>query len=362
MPRRAVYDPWLLITAVVLALAGLFMVGSASCYVAMDMGQDPSSYWWKHLLHLLIGCCGMIAMLSFRYQRLADRRLILLLLAGGLLALILVLAMPAAGGARRWFPGPLNVQPSEFAKLIAVLFMAHVLARQEERVNDFWTVPAPCMGIVGGMAFLILIEPDLGSAIMLVLVACVMIFTAGLNARYVGLISGLGIAGLIASVVAEPYRWERIKSFFCPSLDAQGASFQLKQSLIALGSGGFAGEGLGHGYQKAFYLPAAHTDFIFSVIGEELGLLGTAGLLLAFLLIYWRGMRAAYRAPDRFGFYLALGLTNLMVLQALINMSVCLGLLPTKGLPLPFISYGGSSLLASMLATGLLLNVSQHSN
>lgn len=362
MPRRTVYDPWLLITAAALALAGLFMVGSASCYLAMDMGQDPSSYWWKHLLHLLIGCCALVAMLPFRYQRLADRRLVLALVVGCLLALVLVLAMPAAGGARRWFPGPLNVQPSEFAKLIAVLFMAYMLARKEERVNEFWTVPAPCMGIVGVMAFLILIEPDLGSAAILVLVACVMIFTAGLNLKYVGLVAGVGIAGLIGSVIAEPYRWTRIQAFFNPALDAQGASFQLKQSLIALGNGGLTGAGLGHGYQKAFYLPAAHTDFIFSVIGEELGLLGTASLLLAFLVIFWRGMRAAHRAPDRFGFYLALGLTSLLVLQALTNMCVCLGLLPTKGLPLPFISYGGSSLLASMVATGLLLNVSQHSN
>jgi cell division protein FtsW len=141
-----------------------------------------------------------------------------------------------------------------------------------------------------------------------------------------------------------------------------GASFQLNQSLIAVGSGGLTGAGLGQGHQKAFYIPAAHTDFIFSVIGEELGLIGTATLLLAFLLIFWRGLRAATRAPDRFGFYLALGISNLLVLQALVNMGVCLGLLPTKGLPLPFISYGGSSLMASMAATGLLLNVSQHSN
>jgi cell division protein FtsW len=212
------------------------------------------------------------------------------------------------------------------------------------------------------MAFLILIEPDLGSAVMLVVVASVMIFAAGLSWRYVGLVGGIGSVGLILAVIIEPYRLKRVMAFINPSLDAYGASFQLNQSLIAVGSGGLTGAGLGESYQKAFYLPAAHTDFIFSVIGEELGMVGTFGLLLAFLLIFWRGMRAAQRAPDRFGFYLALGMTNLLVLQALINMSVCLGLLPTKGLPLPFISYGGSSLLASLVATGLLLNVSRHSN
>ena len=363
MPRRTVYDPWLLFTAALLALAGLFMVGSASSYHAMGLGQDPSSYFWKHLLHLLLGCAALVGTLSFRYQRLADRRVVLVLVAVCMLALILVLAMPEAGGARRWFPlGPLKFQPSEFAKLIVVLLMAFMLARKEERVNEFWTVPAPCFGVVGLMAFLILIEPDLGSAAMLILVASVMIFTAGLSWKYAALFAGTGTLGLIASVIAEPYRLKRIVSFFDPASDAFGASFQLNQSLIALGNGGLTGAGLGHGYQKAFYLPAAHTDFIFSVIGEELGLLGTGALLIAFLIIFWRGMRAALRAPDRFGFYLALGITNLLVLQALINMSVCVGLLPTKGLPLPFISYGGSSLLASMVATGLLLNVSQHSN
>ena len=363
MPKRMAYDRWLFFTTALLSVGGLFMVGSASNYVALDFWESPSAYLFKHLAHLGLGFMVLIGALTIRYQRLAHRGLIFALLALCFAGLLLVLAMPAANGAHRWIPvGFLKLQPSELCKLAVVIFMASILARKEERVNEFWTVPAPCMGIIGVMAFLILVEPDLGSAAILVLVACVMIFTAGLNVKYVGLVTGVGIAGLVGSVIAEPYRWTRIQAFFNPALDAQGASFQLKQSLIALGNGGLTGAGLGHGYQKAFYLPAAHTDFIFSVIGEELGLLGTGGLLLAFLVIFWRGMRTAHRAPDRFGFYLALGLTSLLVLQALTNMCVCLGLLPTKGLPLPFISYGGSSLLASMVATGLLLNVSQHSN
>jgi cell division protein FtsW len=357
------YDPGLFITAAVLALGGLFMVGSASSYIAMQLGQNPSTYLWKHLLHLLLGLLAMIAILSFRYQRLEDSRVIGILLLGCIASLILVLAMPEANGARRWFPlGPLKLQPSEFAKLIAVLFTAYMLARKDKRVNEFWVVPAPCFGVVMALAILVLIEPDLGSAVMLVTATSVMIFVAGLSWKYVITAGGAGIVGFALSVIAEPYRWVRIKSFMDPSLDATGAGFQLNQSLIALGNGGLTGAGLGHGQQKAFYLPAAHTDFIFSVIGEELGLVGTFLLLLAFLLVFWRGMRAASRAPDRFGFYLALGITNLLVLQALINICVCVGLLPTKGLPLPFISYGGSSLLVSMMALGLLLNVSQHSN
>jgi cell division protein FtsW len=363
MPKRMAYDPWLFITAACLALGGLFMVGSASSYIAMELGQNPSTYLWKHLLHLALGVLALIAVLSFRYQRLEDSRIIMILLVGCIAMLILVLAMPEANGARRWFPvGPLKLQPSEFAKLIAVLFTAYVLARKDKKVNEFWAVPAPCFGVVMALAILVLIEPDLGSAVMLVTVTCVMIFVAGLSWKFIALASGAGIVGFIISIFMEPYRWTRIKSFMDPSLDVTGAGFQLNQSLIALGNGGLTGAGLGHGQQKAFYLPAAHTDFIFSVIGEELGLVGTCLLLVAFLLVFWRGMRAASRAPDRFGFYLALGITNLLVLQALINICVCVGLLPTKGLPLPFISYGGSSLLVSMAALGLLLNVSQHSN
>lgn len=363
MPRGMVYDRWLFFTAAMLVVGGLFMVGSASNYVAMDYGRGPSMFYIKHLLNMLLGFGALVAMLSFPYQKLADRRLVLTLLAISVVTLVLVLAMPAIGGARRWFPlGPLRLQPSEFAKLFCVLFMAYMLSRKEDQINDFWRVPLPCLGVVGTLALLVVVEPDLGSAVMLVAVVCVMIFVAGLSFKAIGAVGLIGAVGFVIAVFAESYRVQRIKAFLDPTWDALGVNFQLNQSLIAIGSGGLHGVGLGQGQQKAYFLPAVHTDFIYSVIGEELGLIGTGLLLCAFLVIFWRGTRAAVRAPDRFGFYLALGITNLLVLQGLINMGVCLGLLPTKGLPLPFISYGGSSLVASMAATGLLLNVSQHSN
>jgi cell division protein FtsW len=357
------YDPWLFFTASLLAVGGLLMVGSASNYVALEYATDPSAFLWKHLVHLLLGFGALLAAQSFRYQQLADRRLVTMLLAGCVVSLLVVLAMPAVGGAHRWIPiGPLNLQPSELAKLVTVIFMAYMLSRKEARVNDIWSVPIPCLIVVGTLGFLVFIEPDLGSAVMLVSTACLMIFVAGLSWKAIVALGGLGGVAFVFGVLAKDYRLARVKSFLDPSADALGTSFQLNQSLIAVGSGGLTGTGLGQGQQKAFFLPAVHTDFIFSVIGEELGLLGTLAVLVAFLMIFWRGMRAALRAPDAFGFYLALGLTSLLVLQALINMGVCLGLLPTKGLPLPFISYGGSSLLASMAGIGLLLNVSQHSN
>ncbi|HKQ59743.1 MAG TPA: putative lipid II flippase FtsW [Candidatus Polarisedimenticolaceae bacterium] len=361
MARRVAFDGWLFVTASLLAIGGLIMVGSASNYVALQHGS-PSAFYWRHSLHLLLGFAALGVMLSVDYRRIADRRVISGLVIGCFAALVLVLAMPSAGGAHRWFPlGPVKLQPSEFAKLVAVLFMAWMLSRKEEQIDDVWSVHGPCLAVIGTMATLVVIEPDLGSAVMLVLVAGVMIFVAGLRWKYVLVVLGLCALGLVASLLAQPYRLERIRAFLDPSADALGSSFQLSQSLIAVGSGGLAGVGLGQGQQKAYYIPAAHTDFIFSVIGEELGLIGTVLLLGAFLTLFWRGMRTARRAPDRFGFYVALGLTSMLVLQALLNMGVCVGLLPTKGLPLPFISYGGSSLLASMIATGLLLNVSQHS-
>jgi len=331
VPRRMAHDHWLFFTATFLALAGLFMVGSASTHVALDSTQDPSAYLWKHLINLALGFVGLIAAMSFDYRRLADGRLILFMLGLCGALLILVLAMPAAGGAHRWLHlGMMRFQPSELAKLAAVLFMAYILAKKDGQVNDPWAVPIPGSVVIGSLAFLIFIEPDLGSAVMLVTIACVMVFAAGINWRYVSLGGGLLAGALMLAVIIEPYRLKRIFAFLNPTGDIQGLNFQLQQSFIALGNGGLIGT--------------------------------TTALLLAFLAIFWRGMRAAVRAPDRFGFFLALGITHLIVLQALINMCVCLGLLPTKGLPLPLISYGGSSLLISMVAVGLLLNVSQHSN
>jgi cell division protein FtsW len=363
VPKRLVHDHWLFFTATMLALAGLFMVGSASTHVALDSTQNPSTYLLRHLLHLALGFAGLIAAMKFDYRRLADGRLLLCLLAACGVLLILVLAMPASGGAHRWLHlGVLRFQPSELAKLVAVVFMAYILTKKDGLVNDPWAVPVPGAVVIGTLAFLIVIEPDLGSAVMLVAVCCVMVFAAGINWRYVGLGGGVLAGFFTLAVILEPYRLRRFFAFLNPTADVQGLNFQLQQSFIALGNGGLIGTGFGLGQQKAHYLPASHTDFIFSVIGEEFGLIGTVVMLLAFLVIFWRGIRTAMRVQDRFGFFLALGITHLIVLQALVNMCVCLGLLPTKGLPLPLISYGGSSLLISMTAMGLLLNVSQHSN
>ncbi|MCP3981629.1 MAG: putative lipid II flippase FtsW [bacterium] len=363
MPRTMAYDRWLFLTASLLAVGGLLIVGSASNYQSLEFDQGASALYLKHLGHLALGFVGLMAALTIPYRALADRRLVLLLLAIFLVLLIFVLAMPPIAGARRWIPiGPLNFQPSEFAKLVTVVFMASLLSRKEEQVNEPWVVPLPCLVVIATLSFLVIIEPDLGSAVILATVAGVMVFVAGLRWRYVAITAGMAGVAFVGAIISEGYRVRRVLTFFNPDADVFGSGWQLKQSLIAIGNGGLTGEGLGGGQAKALFLPAVHTDFIFSLIGEEFGLIGTMTLLLAFMLVFWRGLRAAVRAPDRFGFYLALGLTLMLVLQALVNMCVCLGLLPTKGLPLPLISYGGSSLLVSMMAMGLLINVSQHSN
>ncbi len=364
MAKRLVYDRWLFFTAGLLVVCGLFMVGSASHYFAMSHGRSPHVFLTRQAIYALAGMFALVAALKTDFRVLARRWVVLSLIAVSVGLLLVVLSMPPIGGARRWIlVGPLTFQPSELVKLAVIVFMAYMLSSKSDQVNEPWAVPLPCLAVVGTLVFLTAIEPDLGSAVMIAALPLLMLFVAGLRWRYVAAAGGLGALGVTAAVIAEPWRIERIRTVvFGPGQDALGSGFQLTQSLIAVGSGGITGVGPGQGQQKALFLPAAHTDFIFSVVGEELGLVGTGVLLLAFLILFWRGMRAALRAPDRFGFFLALGLTNLLVVQALINMGVCLGLLPTKGIPLPFISYGGSSLLMTMVATGLLLNVSQYAD
>lgn len=361
MPRRLVVDHVLLLTAGLLVVAGLFVVGSASPYEAMRYGRGPSHYMFRHAAFAAIGLAAMLGTMRLPYRFFDETRTVLAIVSISGLALLAVFGMAPSQGAHRWIPlGPVNVQPSEFAKIAGIVFTAWILARREERVNELRAVLLPIGGVVGGMALLTLLQPDLGSAVMIVAPVAAMLFVAGLSWRYIGaLATGAGVV-FVAAILAEPYRLTRIGVFIDPTKDPQGAGFQATQSLLALGSGGITGVGFGQGQQKAWFLPAAHTDFVFSVVGEELGLFGTGLLLAAVLVLFWRGLRTSLRVPDRFARYLALGLTLLVVLQALVHMAVCVVVLPTKGLPFPYLSYGGSSLIATLAATGILVNLSQH--
>src|SRR6185436_2356414 len=268
-------------------------------------------------------------------------------------ALVAVLFGPRINGARRWFGvAGVGVQPSEFAKLVVIVFVAAILERRMDRINDLRYSLVPIGVAIGGIVGLIMLEPDLGTALSIILIVAAMVFAAGINYRY---ILGLGLVALPAAYVvlmSADYRVRRMKVFLDPWSDPLGDGFQVIQSLIAVGTGGLFGRGLMGGVQKLFYLPYPHTDFIYSVISEELGLAGATVVLACFCVITWRGLRTAMRAPDRFGAFLALGLTAMITVQALFNISVTLGLLPTKGIPLPFVSFGGSSLLVSLIGMG----------
>jgi cell division protein FtsW len=278
---------------------------------------------------------------------------------------LFVFFLPATGNTHRWIRLPgLSFQPSELAKLGLIVFLAYFLEKRKGQINERLTL-VPVGVIVGLLAALIVLQKDLGTAVALLITAAVLMYVSGLNMKWIGIATLFAIPlGLIAFyflVFLVPYRWNRILAYLNPEADPLGNGFQILQSLTAVGTGGLHGLGYGEGVQKLFYLPAAHTDFIFAVIGEELGLIGTLTVLLLFGLFLWRGLRASVSAPDLFGFYLALGITMTVCVQAFINMSVVLGIVPNKGIPLPFLSYGGSSFVVMLISVGILLNVSLQS-
>jgi cell division protein FtsW len=286
----------------------------------------------------------MLLAMQFNYQQLKNRRIVYGLLILCTIGLLGVFAFSAINGAHRWLKLPgFNLQPSEMSKLSLIIFLAYFLEKRAGEEGDFWRTFLPCGIVTGWLAGLIVIEPDFGTAMMLALIFVVVIYTAGL-------------------LIFVPWRLKRLITFLDPWADQQGAGFQVVQSLIAVGSGGIEGLGFAQGKQKMLFLPFAHSDFIFAVVGEELGLVGALAVVAVFALFLWRGIRTALLAPDRFGMLLSLGIVTSIVAQALFNISVVLSLVPTKGIPLPFISYGGSSLVPTLAAVGILLNVSQHAS
>jgi cell division protein FtsW len=263
------------------------------------------------------------------------------------------------GGARRWLRAPgISLQPAEVAKVAWVVYLAYSLAKKQEKVKTFSVGFLPHLGIAGLLVLLCMLEPDFGSAVTLLFLLFAMLFAAGAKLSYLVGSVLLAIPFAYTAIATSPYRMRRITAFLDPWANRQGSGYQVAESLMSIGSGGLTGLGLGDGRQKLFFLPEAHTDFIFAIIGEELGLLGVAAVILLYGLILWRGVRAALRASEPFGTYLGLGLTSLIAFQAVVNMSVAMGMLPTKGLTLPFISYGGSSLVVLMGAAGVLLSIS----
>lgn len=253
----------------------------------------------------------------------------------------------------------LSFQPSELAKVAVIIYMADFISRKENHITDFYRTFLPAMMVLGAFCLLVLAQPDLGTAVALLVIVFVMLFVAGVRVRHLAWVVMAAVPALYLLILREPYRRARIAAFLNPWADPKGAGFQIIQSQIALGSGGIFGVGLGRSMQKLFYLPAAHTDFIFSIIGEELGLLGAGLVILLFILFIFQAVKIAKSAADSFGYFLCVGIITLIAFEATINIGVSIGCLPTKGLPLPFISYGGSSLVFDMVGVGLLLNISR---
>ena len=364
MSRKLSYDMVLFTTATLIVVVGMVMIYSASAMIATQRFGHGSYYFLtRQGAFLVAGAVLMLFLMHVNPALLQDRRVIYGSLALVAVGLVIALFQSPINGTHRWVQLPwLQLQPSEFAKPAMIVFLASFLARREERINDLTTTLLPLGFVLTLIAGLILLGRDFGTASTLILVAAAMVFAAGLAWRYVAMcaLALVPAAGYFA--LSAAYRRERVLTFLNPEADPFDKGFQAMQSLIALGTGGFNGLGIGNGRQKLFFLPEPHTDFIFSIIGEELGFIGAVLLMGAFALLAWRGFRIARFSQDRFAFYAALGCTLMIAIQALINISVTVCLLPTKGLPLPLVSYGGSSLLASLMAVGLLLNFSQQSN
>jgi cell division protein FtsW len=359
--RTLKYDRVLFIATLLLLCASIVMVYSASALVALERYQQSDLFVIKQAMWAVMGLAVLAVAMRVDYRTYRNEAFVWALIGLVALTLVGVLFSSPVNGTRRWFGfGGLGIQPSELAKLVCVLFTALVLERRMHRIDELSYSLLPIGIVIGGMVILILLQPDFGTAISLLVIIAIMIFAAGLHYRYfVGTLL-VALPAIYLVLVSAPYRRRRLLAFWDPWADPLGDGFQIIQSLIAVGTGGVFGRGLMEGVQKLFYLPEPHTDFIFAVIGEELGLVGTTVTLACFCLIAWRGVRIAMRAPDSFGSFVALGLTVMIAVQAFVNMSVVLGLMPTKGIPLPLVSAGGSSLVISLLAMGVLLNISQH--
>ncbi len=354
--RRSIF----FIVAILVAV-GIVMIYSASAIYANSRMGDSLYYLKRHLIYLIVGLVMMLAAMGTDMDKLRRLAKPAAMLAMILLVLVLIPHIGREmGGAKRWFKfGPVNFQPSEFAKIVIILYIADVAARKGSELRDFFRGFLPPMIVLGLIVGLTLLEPDLGTAVTIFMIAILMLYVGGVKPAHItaSILASLPVLYLLLFSVS--YRKKRMMAFLNPWADRRGTGFQIIQSFIALGSGGLFGVGLGQSRQKLFYLPASHTDFIFSIIGEELGFIGTASIVVLFTLFVWQGMKIVFRAPEMFEKLVSLGVVSLIAIEAIINVGVTAGALPTKGLPLPFISYGGSGLIFHLLAIGLLLNIAK---
>lgn len=345
-----------------LAVFGTMMVYSASAMIAHreTAGASQFTYFYKQAGFTVAGIVVMFVASRVDYRRLNSFPVVSIGLLITIALLLAVFGFPAINGAQRWIRyGGLSLQPSELAKITLPVFLAWFLVRNADRVGEFRATLLPMLLVVGLVAGLIFAEPDLGTTMVISAIFAAVYFAAGARMVHVVAVGGVFVAGVAAALYWAPWRMRRLGAFLdpCDPENAAGAGYQVCQSLYAIGSGGVLGEGFARGQQKLFYLPYPHSDFIFSVVGEEFGLVGTLAIVAAFAVLLWRGTKAALNAPDRFGTLLGIGLITGITVQALFNISVVISILPAKGIPLPFISYGGSSVLVTLAAVGILLSI-----
>ncbi len=360
MNKAEGYDLIIVLMVVALTCFGLVMVYSASSIMAAKKYHDEFYFLKRQGIFLVLGMGALYLGMRIDYQQWKKAAVPILMVCFVLLGLVLIPGIGgSAGGSLRWIRLPgFSLQPSELAKIAFIMYMAYSLDKKQDKVRFFSSGFLPYMVVLAVMLLFLLKQPDLGSALVLGAVAMIMLFAAGTRLSYIISMGLLALPFLYYAVMHVDYRRRRIMAFLDPWEDPTNTGFQIIQSWIAVGTGGIFGQGLGEGKQKFFYLPEAHTDFIFSVVGEELGFVGFMVISAMFFLLVMRGIRIALYAEDNFGRSLAFGITSLIGIEAFINIGVVTGLFPTKGLALPFISYGGSSLIISLFAMGILLNIS----
>jgi len=363
MAMRVSVDKWLFTVVLLLIFLGLVMVFSASAVMAQARFGSSYSFLLRQLGWAAAGIAAMLLIMNIDYRQYARPTVVFTFLGLTTLLLVAVFAFHDSHNTHRWIKaGPLSFQPSELAKPAIILYLAYFLKSRWQQISDWKHVLLPAAAPSILLALLIVKEPDLGTAVACMAITASMLYIAGMKMRYLlyGLLASL--LPLYVLIVRVPWRWHRIVAFLDPWKDPQGHGFHIIQSMIAVSTGGLTGAGLMEGKQKLFYLPEPHTDFIYANIAEELGLWGAVLVVVLFAIFLWRGIRVALKTQDPFARFLATGITAMVVVQALINISVVLGMMPTKGIPLPFISYGGSSLFITLASVGILLNITQQNN
>lgn len=367
MKKKKACDFTLMISVLLLVFIGIIMVFSSSWPEGLYKMKDGYHFLKKQLIAALLGLGVMVFLMNYNYRKFYKYSRLIFILAALSGLLILTPLGKEVNGARRWVDlGLFSFMPSDLIKIGSVIFFSAFLVKMQDKIKDFKTGFIPCMLLIGGACSLIIFQKDLGTTGTIAITLVIMFFVAGAKKSHLSLVGVIGALGLAVAVfqpfadASERYRLRRVATFIDPFADKAGAGFQVVQSLYALGSGGLFGLGLGKSRQKYFYLPEAHNDFIFAIIGEELGFVGCVTVILLYTLLIWRGIKIALHARDFFGSMLAVGITSMIAIQSLIHMAVVTSSMPTTGIPLPFISFGGTSLLMYMAMAGILLNISRY--